>query len=412
MLSVLLLLVLPAAAQRVLTWDDAVAQAARLNPDLASARAGAAASRAGYLGSYNGVFPRLTLSNSFSDSQGSTGQTRYSAQAAASVDLFDYGTLATIRGARSAARQAEASVREASSDLRFALRRAFSQVLFSQDNIGVSRRIAEIRERNSRLVGLRYESGRESKGNMMRAAAQRLQAESDLRRAERALDSDRAALDRQLGLDAFEAVLATGTLAGAAPPPKPDFRALVDGRPDVERRREAVTGAQADLGRARAPLFPSLSANYARARTGPSEFPSARSSWSAGATLSYSLLAGGPTAFLYDTRAAVRRHEQAEQTLRLARQKAAADLSSAWAELASAAEQVQVQEALLGAARQRNEEADVRYASGLLSFDNWELIVSDRVSLERQALSARLAHANAEAAWSRELGLGLGEESR
>src|SRR5262249_54353774 len=150
------------------------------------------------------------------------GQSRYSAQASASVDLFDYGTIASIRGAKSVSRQAEAGVREASSDLRFALRRAFSQVLFSQDNIGVSRRIAEIRERNSRLVPLRYESGRESKGNMMRASAQRLQAESELRRAERVLEADRAGLDRQLGLDAFEAVVATGALAGAPAPAKPE----------------------------------------------------------------------------------------------------------------------------------------------------------------------------------------------
>jgi hypothetical protein len=68
-----------------------------------------------------------------------------------------------------------------------------------------------------------------------------------------------------------------------------------------------------------------------------------------------------------------------------------------------------VQQALLAAARQRSAEADVRYQSGLLTYDNWEIIVSDRISTERQAISAKLAAVNAEAAWERSLGKGLGE---
>ena len=68
-----------------------------------------------------------------------------------------------------------------------------------------------------------------------------------------------------------------------------------------------------------------------------------------------------------------------------------------------------MQQALLAAARQRSAEADVRYQSGLLTYDNWEIIVSDRISTERQAISAKLAAVNAEAAWERSLGKGLGE---
>ena len=72
-------------------------------------------------------------------------------------------------------------------------------------------------------------------------------------------------------------------------------------------------------------------------------------------------------------------------------------------------DQVKVSDALLVAARQRNDEADVRYGSGLMSFDIWEGIVSDRVSAERSALSARRAAMDAETAWHRALGRALGE---
>ena len=60
-------------------------------------------------------------------------------------------------------------------------------------------------------------------------------------------------------------------------------------------------------------------------------------------------------------------------------------------------------------ARQRNDEADIQYASGLLSYNNWELIVSDRVSNESQILSALKNAMDAETSWNRALGRALGE---
>jgi outer membrane protein TolC len=84
-------------------------------------------------------------------------------------------------------------------------------------------------------------------------------------------------------------------------------------------------------------------------------------------------------------------------------------MENAWMAYASAIDQVRIQSALLEAARQRNDEADVRYASGLLSYDNWVVIVADRVSTESQAVSALRNAMDAETAWNRALGRALGE---
>ena len=91
------------------------------------------------------------------------------------------------------------------------------------------------------------------------------------------------------------------------------------------------------------------------------------------------------------------------------RDAAIADLETSWSSYAGSVDQVSVQHALLDAARQRNEEADVRYASGLLTYDSWEIIASDRISSERQAVNADLNSVVNEAAWQRSLGIGLGE---
>ncbi len=398
-----------AAEVSILTWEECVAEAARANPSLASARLSLDSSRASYHGSWNGLMPQLNLSNSVNESN-SARNPSWSAGVSASISLFDMGRVASIRSASATLSAAEAALRRSSADLRSSLRQAFSSLMFSQAYVDVARSILEIRRHDCELVTLRYDSGRESKGNRMRAQAQALQAEVALASAERDLRSSRREMARQLGREGFEEFTASGTFAAAAPPAHPDdFRPLLALRPDVALSEASVRSARASRSQASSNLWPSLSANYSRSRSDSVEFPSARTGWSAGATLSYPLFGGGPTATYFSTLSSRRGYEKAVSDLSAARQQALSDLESSWSNFADAADGVRVQDALLAAARQRNDEADIRYASGLLSFDNWEVIVSDRVTTERQSLSARRAAMDAETAWDRALGRALGE---
>lgn len=395
---------------RSLTWDDCVEAALRGNPDLASASKASEASRASYYQSFNGLLPSLTLSNGWSTSSSARGSPSYSASGTAGLDLFNAGTIASIRSSRASLSQSEAALRSASSSLRLSLRRAFAQTLSAEKSVEVSRLILAMREKDAQLVTLRYQSGHEYKGNMLNAKAQLLQAKASLARSLRDLDTARRSLDRQLGFDAFEQVAATGTLAAAPPPELPArLDELVDARPDVAQQRAAVRGAEASVASSESSLWPSLSGSYSRTRSDSVEFPSRNYSWSAGATLSYPLFGGGPTSTLFGVKSAKRSLERAREDLRATRDSALVDLESSWASYASAVDQVQVQDALLEAARQRNAEADIRYASGLLNFDNWELIVSGRVSAEQSAIQTRLNAVVAQAAWERALGKALGE---
>jgi len=102
------------------------------------------------------------------------------------------------------------------------------------------------------------------------------------------------------------------------------------------------------------------------------------------------LVRGGITyqldATYYAVAGAKQNLEKAQQDLRSVRDAAVVDLESNWASYANSYDQVKVQHALLDAARQRNDEADVRYASGLMTYDNWEIIASDRISSELRAV--------------------------
>lgn len=411
--AVLLLALIPGGARAgevvPLTWEQSVAEAARANPTLASSRLSVDASRASYYSSFNGFLPSLSLSNSVSESN-SSRMPSYSASASASLTLFSAGQAASIRSASASLNAAEASLRAASATLRASLRQTYAALLFAQASLETARRIIEIRRHDSELVTLRYEAGRESKGNMLRAKAQMLQAEAAVSSAERDLRTARRSMARQLGREGFEEFNATGAFLSEPPPPQPaDFRSLLPLRTDVSIAEASLRSSKASLDSANSVFWPTLSASYSRSRGGPTEFPSRTNSWSAGASVSYALFGGGPAAAYLNTKASRLGYEKTQSDLSAARQAALSDLETVWSNYADAAEQVEVQEALLRAARQRNDEADVRYGSGLLSFDNWEVIVSDRVSTERQALSARRAAMDAETAWHRALGRALGE---
>lgn len=398
-----------AAEERVLTWEESVNEALNANPALASSRLSVDANRASYYSSFNGFLPSLSLSNSVSESNTSR-QPAYSASASASLTLFSVGQAASIRSAAASLNAAEASLRSTSAALRATLRQSFSALLFSHASLETARRITELRGHNAELVSLRYEAGRESKGNMLRAKAQALLAEVSVSIAGRDVRASQRTMARLLGREEFEAFVASGAFASAPPPSRPeDFRALLPLRTDVAIAEATLRSSKASLDSANSVFWPTLSASYSRTRSGATEFPSSRSGWSAGASLSYALFGGGPAAAYLNTKASRLGYEKTQSDLSSARQNALADLENAWADYANASDQVVVQNALLEAARQRNDEADVRYGSGLLSFDDWEVIVSDRVSTERQALSARRSAMDAETAWHRALGRALGE---
>jgi len=379
------------------------------NPDLAASSYAVESGKASYKGSFNGLLPQISLSNSAGESAAARSQS-WQAQASASLNLFDAGQMANIKVSKASLAQATASLRQTSANLRYSLRNAFLKLLFSQENVEISRRIIDLRARSAKLVSLRYDAGTESRGNMLRAQAELLQAQVVYDQALADLRTSQKNLDRQLGWDDFRTVTATGTLDIGGLPTFPTIDdSMFANVPDIAVQEAAVKSSLAGLEQSKSSLFPALSASYSRSRAGTAEFPASQYGWTAGATLSYPLFSGGLTATYYAVSAAQRNVEKARASLRSAREQAVVNLEGSWANWFKAAGNVKIDLALLESARQRNIEGDIRYNSGLLTYDNWEIISSDRVSQERQLLTDRLNAALSEAAWGQALGKALGE---
>jgi len=410
-------------AQKPLTWQDCVRLAAVKNPQLLSALLAQEASQAQYYGSYNAILPQLSLTNSYTKNSANqsivladgtsatvtTVSQNWQAQGTASLDLIDFGQWATIRGVAATYRQSLANAQLASSNVLLTLYKAFSTLLYAQDAIDVAAAIRDLLNTNAQMIQLRYDSGAESKGNNMQTQAQFLQSDLGVVQARRDLRVAQQQMAQAIGEDQFSVVIVTGTWTAetvAAEPP--DFDLIINKVPAVVVQQAVVDQTKAALSQARSTLLPTLSLNYSRGYTGPTEFPNSPY-WTFTGLLSYPLFSGGPTATYYASAAAKRNYEKALQDLRTIREQTRLTLENAWDSLAQSQDQVMIQKAFLDAAIQRKQESDITYQSGLLTYEDWQLVTTDYVNFQKSYLSAEENLLAAEGQWRFATGEQLGE---
>ncbi|MEK7765113.1 MAG: TolC family protein, partial [bacterium] len=324
----------PGRAAEALSWPACVREARARNPDLARAAVRLAAARARRNAAFGGFLPRATASLSASDSASEKRlyfrdlDAGYAARLGVSQSVFSgFGTLADARQAAASARREEAALRREEAALRYRLRAAFVNVLFGQENITVQAGIAARRRANADLVQLKYEGGRENKGDALRARADALQAAFEEARARRALTLARQRLARELGRDEFGALEVAGEWTVAAPPAGEDLRALAEGVPATREAAASADAVAAAAWEAAAPFWPDLNANADVKRSGPDLPPDATRSWSADLTLSWNLFVGGRD--WYGLAAARANRRDAVLALEAARRNARVDLQEA-----------------------------------------------------------------------------------
>jgi outer membrane protein TolC len=245
---------------------------------------------------------------------------------------------------------------------------------------------------------------------MMNANANSLVAHVNVVQAVRNLRASIKTLDQYLGLDEFQIVTVTGTVVAQTPPDLPaHLQDFLENRPDVALQEAVVQSAKASVASSEAPLYPNASINYTRFRVGGSEFPDSSYLWSTGATLSWPIFGGGPASVFFNVKSAKNSLLNQQAALRSVREAAIANLENAWANYANAVDQAVGEQAVLESYRQRNAEGEVRYNSGLVTYDNWQIIVTSWVSAEQQSISNWQSALTAQAAWEQALGKALGE---
>jgi outer membrane protein TolC len=387
-----------------------VQEAAQHNPDLAAASASVDVARFQHRGSYSNFYPQLSLDSSYTR----TRQTALSSDSSRRSDLALTLTQNLFSGFRDTG-QVEQTLANfdatnagrlaVKAQVSFDLKAAFARLLYAQEQLQLAETIAARRKENMEMVELRFEAGREHKGSFLRSQATYQQAAFEVEQARRALRVAQQELGRVLGRRTTDGLQVSGSFGVTLPSTPPDFATLAKRTPTHLVPEAQARAARAAVTVARASFFPELSANGSVGQE-RSNAPAGTdaSDWSTGLTLTFPLFSGGQD--YYDVQSARAGYRLAQETLRSADDQSVFELTQAFAALQDAAGQAAVRRGFLRASETRAEITRNLYTTGLLSFDDWDVIENDLITSRKQMLVSERDQLIAEAAW--ELAQGAG----
>jgi len=399
---ILFLLCLPfeARAEEVLTWQNCVREAAKNHPDLISSIEGINQEKAAKAVTASGLYPQITGTAGVSTAKtsSSSGSDDYSYGASASQLVFDgFKTANEVKSASENIQAAKESYRFTSSQVRLNLRTAFINLLKAQELIQVTEDITKIRRDNLVLITLRYESGLEHKGALLKAEADVAQASFEASQAKRDVELSQRQLTKEMGRKEFKPmyVKADFTVSDSAKE-KPSFEEIVKTNPSVLQTVAKKNSAAYGIKSAYANFAPEVS-GAAGASKSSASWPPENEQWNLGLSLNLPIFEGGLRfAQVNQAKAA---YNQAVANERSTKDTAIVSLEQTWVSLQDAIETVVVQLKTLEAAQERSKIAEAQYSVGFITFDNWIIIEDELVRAKINYLNAQANAVLAEANW-------------
>jgi outer membrane protein len=386
-------LVVPVMA---LDWSTALKLAQQNNPELRSASKQAEAAQWSLYRSYSSFLPQLSANASTGQStSGTPAATANSSSYGLSVSQNIFSGLSNYYSAQSARASYDyyqAALQKAEADVFYQLRQSFVDLALADENVTLYKQIFERRKNNSDLIELRYDSGREDKGALLRTQADQADAAASVTAAERAQALAGLKLSQ---LISAEAAKAEGDLT-ANRVAAPDYGKLLAAAPANTMNLKQLERSEIALRQTIGEFLPSVSLSGSYRKSGTDWPPtSASNSWSL--SLSYSLFPGG--ANIADRVIYAAEYDKAKQDFQNASNELRYSLQSAYQTLLDALEAEKTAKLSLDAASLRAEIARTKYINGLVSYDEWDRIENDYISAQRNLLSRKKSALYAEAAW-------------
>lgn len=380
-----------------LTWQEALVLAEENNSELVSARKELEASEWTYKRSYSAFLPQLSASASLTES-GTSAAKSYSYGLSVTQYLFKGGdNFFDLQSAQAGLDSQRASYQSTVADVYYEIRSTFVDLLASQDNVILLKKILEQRKENARLINLLYESGKEDKGNMLLTQADLEQAEYDLASAERDLKLVQLKLTQILNVS-VESVSETRELSFSK---ESDLEKLVAASPNYSSAKYNLESAEIAYKATLSGFLPSVSLSGSSRNSGASWPPTSNStSW--GLSVSYSLFPGGSN--FVDRALYATKLDQAKADYSQSFKDARYSIYEAYQDYKDALELLEVKETYFIATEERAKIARVKYLNGLITYDDWDRVESADISAQKSLLSTRKSALLAEAGWYQSYG--------
>lgn len=394
----------------VLTWQEVMQSAEKNNADLLSARFAVKSAESRYRASFSGFLPNLTGSGNYSKSNSAANldsgviRDNYSLSLSLQQSLFSgFATKANIESTKAQWNKSYAELLLIESQIVADLRTAFVDLFAAQEELDLLKQIRDRRTENYKLIELRYDAGRENRGSYLRAKAQVSQARFEVEQAERSLRVAQRDLNRLIGKDDYSVIVVTSSWGIKVDPEEPDLNQLISQTPSYRSAQFSLMQARSNVKQVRSGFFPSASISGSGRRQG-TEFPLKSDSWDVGLSISYPIFSGQQDYF--DLKQAMEDEKKAVEDFNSRRRQIGVDLQKFYFQLLNAAAQAEVQKQFLEAAEERAQIARAQYTTGLISFQDWDLIETDLINAQKQTLSAQRDAVFAKAEWNRVQGKG------
>ena len=406
--------ILPLAAQEKpleLSWADCVRQALANNPSLNARKLAIEQNKYLYLAGHNAYLPKINISHTLSrsGSVSSSPSNRFSFGLSASEPIFNLGAMSSIRTSKLSYERTFSDYRIESARLRQSLYSAFMSLIVVQEQVKVNKKILDLREQNAKLIGLKYESGRESRGNMMYASALYELSKSDMQKSQRSLDMARRTLLKNMGLSYYPPVAAKGELTVPEYKLKAEeLKTNLENIPQVVSQKTNIEVYKERLFSIKTDMYPTLNASQSLSWSGASEFPGNKS-WSMGLSLSLPLFSGGLTYYPNSVNAARLALKSAEESLRSLKISLENDIMSAYGDFLNSRDTATANVNMLNANEERYKESQIKYMAGRISFLDLANIEQSMVDAQQNHLQYLKAANTRKSALENLLGVGLEE---
>ena len=394
------------ASARTLTYNDCIDLVSRNNPELLAARSNFESSDQLVKSAYSAFLPTLSASLGASNSSPATygSNPLYSSALTASYNLFSgLKDQARIKQAESNRKIAKANLDSIRAKVGFSLRKAFSQFQFARENITLTENIRDRRFQNDRLVRAQYESGRENQGSYLVSKSLYEQSLFEQRVAKDQSVIAIQQLAHVIGEDEQDLDI-NGEIPQILPPENVKAETLYINTPAHRLQEAEVELSESNSKVALSAYFPSLDLAGSVSQKDSHFFPEANRQWSLGLTLTIPIFSGFKSYRDYQSTRSL------ESAARANRMTADYDLLSELRQnlfnYQESIEKLKVDLNSLNAAIIRAKIARMRYNSGLLAFEQWDIIETDLISRQKAALTSKRDRIIAESAYLQSQGLG------
>lgn len=375
---------------KVLTWQQCIEMANKYNQDLIVAKKNLAIAEYDYYISWNNYYPAVDLKYGFNRNGNDVIEDNWDLSLNASQTLYNFKDISELKSKKAGIDKTVAQLTQSCAGVYYSIKEAFLKMCYAQENITLLENIYTLRTQSSDIVRLQYEGGKESKGNMLRAQAQKHSAYTDVLNAKRDLNTARRTLAQVLGVDINQDFTVNGELTLIEDKTEFDVDTKALEVPDVIISSSDVKIAEYKVSYSKGDLYPNLSAS---ASVGLSDAqgplpPSDSKSWSLGVALSYPLFSGGITSVKNTINSSKAALEQSRQVYKKTILSTKTSLQDVQMTIERTKDNVTTYQMFLEASIQRQKEANIKYLAGTMEFQTWQDIEQELVNNQISHLSA------------------------